>query len=351
MAAFDPRGAWTALVTPFTESGDFDAQTYERLVEFQLAEGVNGLVPCGTTGESPTLTWEEQGEAVSTAVRLARGRAQVLAGAGSNNTSEAVAGTRDAALRGVDAVLLVDCYYNGPSSLELRTEYYERILAEVPTLPIVPYVIPGRTGCSLSPADLAMLHQQHPERVPAVKSATGDFEHMRLDRSLAGPSLAILSGDDDHSLQMMRDPTIAASGVISVMSNIAPGAIASLCRASSEDSQEATRLEHCLAPLFARVTCKMTNPRTLPSGKSVTTEDRFRNPVPVKTMMAGLGMLNPKLRPPLGKMTAPAVQACRDALRQVHELDVRILSPIEPAFDVSIEQRLADDAVWAALAR
>ncbi len=352
MAGFHPAGAWTALVTPFTDSGEFDSRTYSQLLEFQLAEGIDGLVPCGTTGESPTLTWEEQGAAVALAVRKAAGKVGVLAGTGSNNTHEAIAGTRDAWSRGADAVLLVDCYYNGPSSLELRTEYYERILAAVPELPIVPYVIPGRTGCALSSVDLALLHQQDPTRVPAVKSATGDFEHMRKDRELAGRTLAILSGDDELTSKMMLDTTIGASGAISVMSNIAPRAIAALCHAHRDGkADEAERINQSLAPLFACVVLKAASPRMLPSGRLVSTEDRFRNPVPVKTMMAGLGMVNAAMRAPLGRMTAPAVQACRDALATVHQKTPEILKPIEAAFGVSIAQRLADDDVWSALVR
>jgi 4-hydroxy-tetrahydrodipicolinate synthase len=352
MAGFQPAGAWTALVTPFTDSGEFDSRAYSKLLDFQLAEGIGGLVPCGTTGESPTLTWEEQGAAVALAVRKADGKVGVLAGTGSNNTREASAGTRDAWSRGADAVLLVDCYYNGPSSLELRTEYYERVWAEGPELPIVPYVIPGRTGCSLSSVDLALLHQQDPIRVPAVKSATGDFDHMRRDRALAGESLAILSGDDELTSKMMLDPSIAAAGAISVMSNIAPRAIAALCRAhQAGDQQQAERINQSLAPLFSCVTLKFANPRMLPSGKLVSNEDRFRNPVPVKTMMAGLGMLGPTFRPPLGRMTQAAVQACRDAITAVHRNAPEILSPIEAAFGVSVAERLANDDSWSALVR
>lgn len=352
MTAFIARGAFTALVTPFTPSGELDSRAYAQLLEFQLAEGIDGLVPCGTTGESPTLSWEEHGAAVALAVRLAEGRAQVLAGTGSNNTDEAIAGTRDAWSRGANGALLVDCYYNGPSSLELRTEYYERILAAVPELPIVPYVIPGRTGCALASADLALLHLQEPARVPAVKSATGDLEHMRQDRALAGPTLAILSGDDELTLPMMRDPSIAASGVISVMSNLAPRAVAELCRAqASGDSARAGELASQLAPLFEQCTCKVSNTRSLPGGRSVTVQDRFRNPVPIKTMMAGLGMLGRTLRAPLGLMTAPAVQKCRDALTRVHAESPALLAPVEAVFGVSVSQRLADDGVWSALVR
>jgi 4-hydroxy-tetrahydrodipicolinate synthase len=347
---FQPKGAWTALVTPFTASGEFDAHGYARLVEFQLHQGIFGLVPCGTTGESPTLSWEEQGTAVALAVRMAEGRAGVLAGTGSNSTQEAIEGTRDAWSRGVSAALLVDCYYNGPSSLELRREYYERVLAAVPELPIVPYVIPGRTGCMLGSEDLALLHLQDPVRVPAVKSATGDIEHMKRDRECAGPSLAVLSGDDELTLGMMRDPAIGASGVISVIANIAPRAVTQMCDAVlAKDSATADAIHRALSPLFALVTFKNDGERVLPGGRRLATVDKFRNPGPVKTMMAGLGMLNSSLRPPLGPMTASAVARIRQAVATVQANNPEILAPIETAFDVSIKARLADDQIWSSL--
>lgn len=349
---FSPRGAFTALVTPFDATGAFDAHAYTRLLEFQLAQGIDGLVPCGTTGESPTLSWEEHGTAVALAVRAARDKISVVAGTGSNNTREAIEGTRDAWSRGADAALLVDCYYNGPSSLELRTEYYQRVLDAVPQLPIVPYVIPGRTGCVLASEDLAMLHLQDPERVPAVKSATGDFEHMRRDREFSGATLAILCGDDELTLQTMRDDAISACGVISVMSNIVPSAVASMCRAQLRgDTKTADQLRSSMAPLLTMVTCKATSTRTFANGRSVDVLDRFRNPVPVKTMMAGLGMLGPSFRAPLGKMTRPAVAACRQALQQVYAAAPELLTPIEEAFEVRLAERLSDDQVWSDLVR
>jgi len=237
---FRPHGVWTALATPFSADQQVDYDSLRRLIEFQVYEGVDGVVPCGTTGESPTLSWREQDAVVEVAVRVVKGSVGVVAGAGSNNTEEAIRASAQAREAGATAVLLVDCYYNGPSSLELRTEYYERILEAVPEIPIVPYIIPGRTGCELAAADLAILHHHHPKRVPAVKQATGDLERMRLDRQLAGSSLRILSGDDDLTLAMMRDPRINASGVISVFSNIAPGAIAAMVRAQvASDNEEA----------------------------------------------------------------------------------------------------------------
>ncbi len=349
---FRPHGVWTALVTPFSPDMQVDYESLRRLVEFQVREGVDGVLPCGTTGESPTLSWQEHDAVVDATVRAVEGRAGVLAGTGSNNTQEAIRATNQAKEAGATAALLVDCYYNGPSSLELRTEYYERILEKVPDIPIVPYVIPGRSGCALSAADLAVLHLNDPQRVPAVKEATGDLERMRLDRKLSGPALSILSGDDDLTLTMMRDEEIRAGGVVSVMSNFAPATVGGIVRAQAAgDIEEADRMSEALAPVLGLVTCAVSTLRALPNGQSTEVVDKFRNPVPVKTMMAGLGMIPSAKRPPLGKMTNAAVGKCRDALRETHAADPGILGPIEEAFGVRIDQRLADDSLWSTLAR
>lgn len=351
-SSFRPKGAWTALATPFSDRGAVDNAALHRLVDFQVAEGIDGVLPCGTTGESPTLSWQEHDAVIEQAIKAADGRVGALAGTGSNNTKEAIRASEHARDVGADAVLLVDCYYNGPSSLELRTEYYERILSGVTDIPIVPYIIPGRSGCELSAGDLALLHLVDPVRVPAVKEATGDLDRMRLERRLAGPSLAILSGDDDMTVAMMNDPEIGCAGVISVISNIAPGAISAMVRAQGRgDAQEVARVVEALAPILKLVGCEVTSTRTLPNGQTTEVADKFRNPVPVKTMMAGLGMCAPVFRRPLGKMNRAAVDQCREALKQVHLTDKRILSPIEEAFDVRIDQRLGDDAVWAGLSR
>jgi 4-hydroxy-tetrahydrodipicolinate synthase len=345
---------WTALVTPFDADGAFDLPSYRRLVEFQLASGVTGVVPCGSTGESPTLSWDEHNQAVEAAVQCAArasgpGKMRVMAGCGSNSTVEAIAATREAAARGADSALLMDCYYNGPSSLELRTEYYERVLAEVPRIPIVPYVIPGRTGCALEAEDLAILHLTDPVRVPAVKSATGDVERQRRDRALAGASLQILSGDDDLTYGMMVDPEIAACGAISVMSNILPGALLAMCAKAS--SEEGAAIAKDLSPVLGCVGVATGNERKLPSGRSVTVRDRFRNPTPIKTIMAGLGLIQVKARAPLGLMTARAVEHCREAVRAVHRARPGWFEPLDAFFGVDTKRRIEDDGVWVALAR
>ncbi|MCB9627428.1 MAG: 4-hydroxy-tetrahydrodipicolinate synthase [Sandaracinaceae bacterium] len=352
---FDPHGTFTALVTPFTGRDDkakCDEGAFRANVEFQVASGITGLVPCGTTGESPTLTWDEHNRVIELCVEVTRERVSVLAGTGSNSTDEAIMSSTHARDLGASAGLLVDCYYNGPSSLELREEYYERVLAAVSGFPIVPYIIPGRSGCALLAADVAILHQAAPELVPAVKQATGDLDRMAEDRALAGDSLGILSGDDDLTLAMMTDERIRASGVISVMSNIVPAAMTEMVRAQATgDSARALEVQRQLRPLFALVGCTVPATRVLPSGREVATTDKFRNPSPIKTMMAGLGMLSHGLRAPLGSMSRPAVARCRAALMEVHGATPELLAPIEHAFSVSVGQRLADDEVWSALCR
>lgn len=351
-APFDPRGVFTALVTPFTADGKVDEETLRKLARFQLAAGVAGLVPCGTTGESPTLEWEEHEAIVGAVLEEAGDRVSVIAGTGSNSTAEAIYATGAAKKLGASAALVVDCYYNGPSSLELRTEYYERILDAVPDIPLVPYVVPGRSGCALSAADLAILHLSDPARVPAVKQATGDLERMREDRALAGPTLAILSGDDDVTVAMMQDEAIRASGVISVMSNLAPAALVELVSAeASGDRAEVDRLREHVDPLLRLVTCIVPAERTLPGGRVVAARDKYRNPAPVKAMMAGLGMIGPITRAPLGKMSRAAVDSCRAALRDVHARAPEVLAPIGETFGVDVAKRLADDSIWAGLGR
>ena len=344
---FEPRGVWPALATPFTDDGKLDLSAYERLIRFTIAEGVTGVVPCGTTGESPTLSWEEHEALVGAAIRVADGTVGVLAGTGSNNTQEAIRGTDDARRAGASAALLVDCYYNGPSSLELRRDYYERVLKAVPDIPLVPYVIPGRSGCALGAEDLAMLHLSDPKRVPAVKQATGDLDRMRYDRTLCGDSLAILSGDDDLTLDMMNDRGIRASGVISVMANLVPRALSEMVAARSEGHVgRAGEIGGKVGPLLKIVGVRSRSVRTLPDGRELQVEDKFRNPVPLKAMMAGLGMMGTYCRRPLGMMTPAAVAVCRDALRSVWEAAPEYLRPIEEAYEVSVPERIDDDRFW-----
>jgi len=350
MAHFRFEGAWTAMVTPFKENGALDLDGLQRNVDFQVTQGITGILPVGTTGESPSLNWEEHEEVIDKAIEFNGGRAKVLAGTGSNSTAEALVGSRHAHQSGADAVLLVDCYYNGPSSLELRKEYYEAVLEGVPGIHVVPYVIPGRTGCELSVEDIAILASAYPG-VHAVKEATGDLDRMKKTRQMCGPDFQIMSGDDDITFQMMTDPDLNASGVVSVISNVAPAAVEKMTRAIlGGDLEEANKLLEALSPLFGIVTVKAENERSLPDGQTVKVADKFRNPLAIKTVMNGLGMAAGPCRQPLGKMTAAGVVVARDAARETHQRDPSILQPIEEAYGVEIQQRLDDDDVWNALA-
>ena len=223
MSMFDFKGTWTALVTPFNSDDSLNVDGLKKNIEFQIREGITGLLPVGTTGESPTLNWDEHNEVIDQTIKTIAGRVPSIAGVGSNNTAEAVRAAKHAQDIGADAGLLVDCYYNGPSSVELRTRYYEAVAKAAAGFPLVPYVIPGRSGCELSEVDVAIL-SQNPQFV-AVKEATGNLDRMRRERSLCAKGFAIMSGDDDLTATMMTDPAIRAAGVISVMSNICPGAI------------------------------------------------------------------------------------------------------------------------------
>ncbi len=341
---------WTALVTPFTAEMDLDWSGYDKLVAFQMEQGISGLLPVGTTGESPTLSWDEHNGLIDRVIRTAHGKRPVLAGTGSNATHEAITHSLRAAHEGADAVLMVDCYYNGPSSAELRDHYYAAVAARIPDTLVVPYVIPGRTGTALEVADLALLAARHPN-ITTVKEATGDLERMRQTRALCGEAFSIMSGDDDRTFAMMADPQIRANGVISVMSNIAPAAISRMVTLlAAGQLDEASQVRDALAPLFSIVTVKTPNVRTLPDGSQITVEDRYRNPLPVKTLMAGLGMPAGGCREPLGRMSAAGVNTVRQAAAQVWQHAPWVLEPIEAHFGVCIAERLADDSAWNALA-
>jgi 4-hydroxy-tetrahydrodipicolinate synthase len=336
-------GCYTALATPFSDN-EVDFEGLEKLVEFQISGGVSGILAVGTTGESPSLTWEEHNKVIEAIAEKGKGRFQSIAGTGSNCTRETIENTKHAADAGVDAALLVDPYYNGPSSLEIRKEYVAPLAEEFPQIHLIPYIIPGRTGTQLLPEDLAILHQQYPN-VSAVKEATGDIENMRHTREYCGGDFSILSGDDDKTFAMMTDPAIRASGVISVTSNIAPKAVHEMTTRLNEGNLvEGEKLMEALKPLFAVVTVK-TQEET-PFG---TVLCRGRNPLPIKTLMAVLGMPGGPCRQPLGRMTEKGIQVLLEACRTVWKNNPEILEPIAEFFGVDIESRLYDESILSGL--
>ncbi len=329
-------GCYTAMVTPF-DGAVVDEPGLARLADFQILNGISGILAVGTTGESPTLDWEEHHRVVQIYSQQARGRCLCIAGVGSNNTQEALSATRHAVDAGVDAVLLVDPYYNGPSSMEIRKEYLSPVAAAFPDVTLIPYVIPGRTGAQLLPEDLALLHRAHPN-VTAVKEATGNIDNMRNTRRCCGPQFTILSGDDGLTLEMMTDPDIGAAGVISVVSNIAPKAVSDLVRLLDEQQMDAAkRLAEGLAPLFGLVT--VTTKEATPFGEVVC---RARNPLALKTLMQLLGMPSGPCRPPLGKMSRAGLERVVAIAKSVQTNHPGIFAPLGQFFDIDIDARLND---------
>ncbi len=327
-------GCYTAIATPFKE-GAVDYNNLAKFVEFQIQNGITGIIAVGTTGESPVLNWDEHNKVTEVVANTTKGRCLSIAGTGSNNTAESMEGTRYAAKFGVDGVLLVDPYYNGPSSLEIRREYVAPIAAAFPDLDIIPYVIPGRTGAQLLPEDLALLYQSHPN-VGTVKEATANLANMRRTRECCGPDYMIFSGDDGMTFDMMTDPHIKAAGVISVVSNIAPRALSEMVQLLNQGNKpEAESLMLKLEPLFGLVTVNTTEPT--PYGD---VECRARNPLGLKTLMSILGMRSGGCRPPLGKMTPNGLEAVLEAARKVHTAAPEILQPLADFFNVDIAERL-----------
>ena len=334
------EGCWTALVTPFTEKGALDLEGLRKNVTFQI-EGGTHVLPTGTTGESPTVDWREHNQIIEEVVKLAKGTSFVMAGTGSNSTQEALRGTKHAVEVGADGVLLVDCYYNGPSSLELRTEYYEVIAKDFPKTFITPYVIPGRTGTQLEVEDLAILHRNY-KNVRAVKEATGDLERMAKTRRLLGDAFDILSGDDDMTFAMMTREDIKAQGVVSVIANVVPGALAEMTAALNQgDMGRGKELAQALDPLFKIVTVK-----TVEEYEGFQVPCKFRNPSAIKTLMRGLGMPAGPCRPPLGWMTPQGMAVVRDAVRTVYEKNKEVLTPIQDFYKVDLEERIYQDEHW-----
>ena len=332
-------GCYTALTTPF-RSDAVDEEGLNRLIDFQIENGITGILAVGTTGESPVLSWEEHNKVVEIVAKKTRGKCLCIAGTGSNNTKEAIIASKHAIEAGADAVLLVDPYYNGPSSLEIRKEYVGPVAKAFPDVQVIPYVIPGRTGAQLLPEDLALLNKEFPN-VSTVKEATGNIENMKHTRKCCGPEFTILSGDDGMTYEMMTDQQVAAAGVISVASNVAPGAISRMVQLLEDGStEEASNLLSGLNPLFGLVTVK-TMEKT-PYGEVVC---RARNPLAMKALMSILGMPSGGCRQPLGKMTKKGLEIVLDAARKVQGSHPEIFKPLADFFDVDVENRLSDPSV------
>ncbi|MBU1247241.1 MAG: 4-hydroxy-tetrahydrodipicolinate synthase [Proteobacteria bacterium] len=262
------RGAFTALVTPIKD-GAFDEEAYRGLIEWQIENGIDGLVPCGTTGEAATLSHEEQGRVIKVCVDQAKGRVPVIAGAGSNSTKEAIELTQMAKAAGADATLQVTPYYNKPSTAGL-IGHYKAIAAEA-SIPFVIYNVPGRTGQNLLPAQLKAIADEVPE-VFAIKEASGSMIQATDILELLGTDFNLLSGDDFTALPLL---SLGGRGVISVISNIMPAEMSGMCKAFfTGDNQKAQELHLMMNPVN-RVMFVETNP------------------IPVKTSLGLMGIIPP----------------------------------------------------------
>lgn len=290
MSAFVPRGTMTALVTPFCHDAarSLDLPALRRIVEQQIAGGIDALVACGTTGEPATMTHEEWATVIRTVVEAAAGRVPVIAGTGTNDTQKTIALTAEAAQLGADAALVVTPYYNRPSQAGLLAHY--TAVADASTLPIVLYNVPPRTGCNMLPATVAQL-ARHP-RVVALKEAAGSLEQIQELQLLTDFALPILSGEDALCV-----PTYAVggAGVISVVSNCAPAHTAALYRLfSSGQAEAAGKAQVALLPLI----------------RALFSEP---NPQPAKMAMHLLGLCEPVTRLPLltaGEQTKDKLKEC-----------------------------------------
>ena len=283
------RGAFTALVTPFGEDGCVDLRSLAALAEWQIASGIQGLVPCGTTGEGATLLADEHEQVIATVVRVARHRVPVIAGCGSNDTRQTIAAARRAVAAGADALLVVTPYYNKPNRSGM-IGHYEAVAASVP-VPIVPYNVPGRTGQNLG-AELILRLASIPGIV-GVKEAAANLEQLAAIIEGRPDGFAVLSGDDALAMPAVA---LGADGLISVVSNEAPAETAAMIAAALLGDLSAARLVHY---------------RLLPLMRANFIET---NPVPVKVAMALLGRCRELVRAPLGPPEAATRQAVAEAL-------------------------------------
>lgn len=283
------EGAYTAIVTPFTKDNRVDYGKFNELIERQIQGGMDGIVPVGTTGESPTLDNEEHKKVIETAVETCRGRIKVIAGTGANSTSEALELTGFALRVGADGTLQVSPYYNKPNQEGLYRHF--SAIADL-GLPVILYNIPGRCGVEIAVDTVARL-AQHPN-IKAVKEAAGSLP--RVSQILALCDLCVLCGDDPLTLPMMA---VGAKGVISVAANVAPKPVADLVHAVLDGRwQDARRLHQTYFQLFS---------------------DMFldTNPIPVKAALALMGQIEETYRLPLCAMSPDLKKRLADTLRKV----------------------------------
>ncbi len=285
------KGSITAIATPFDKEDKVDESVLERLVEFQIMNGTDGIVPCGTTGESPTLNYAEHEQVIEICARAAKKRIPIIAGTGSNSTQEAIEMSLSAKKIGADGLLLMSPYYNRPTQKGLYLHF--KAIADRVDLPIVLYNIASRTGVNIEPQTIARLSQDC-KNIVAVKEASGSLDQMSQIVALCGKKMIMLSGDDSLTLPQMA---IGGEGVISVVANIIPKDVKAMIVAFNKgEIIEARRLHYKMLPLI----------------KAIFIET---NPIPVKTAMGLMGLCEPNLRLPMCEMGPENLSKLEAALK------------------------------------
>ncbi|NOQ51661.1 MAG: 4-hydroxy-tetrahydrodipicolinate synthase [Desulfuromonadaceae bacterium] len=288
------HGSMVAIITPFTAEGNFDEESYRQLIEFQIENGTDVIVPCGTTGESATLSYEEHDRVIKTCIEQVNKRIPVIAGTGSNATDEAIAISRHAKELGADGLLLVSPYYNKPSQEGLYQHY--KALAESVALPQVLYNVPSRTGMNMTAATTIRLAEF--DNIVAIKEASGDLTQASEIIARAGDKIDVISGDDFLTLPLMA---CGAKGVISVTANIMPKQVKAMVKAIQQGLWDDARKLHL---------------ELLDVHQAMFIES---NPTPVKTSAALMGKCQADVRLPLVAMQAATLEKLQTVLRK-HEL-------------------------------
>lgn len=283
------EGSMVAIVTPF-KNGKVDEKALRALIEFQIAGGTEGIVPCGTTGESATLSHAEHDDVISIAVDACKGRAKVLAGTGSNSTSEAIELTHNAEKAGADGALLITPYYNKPSQDGLYLHF--STLAKETDLPIILYNVPGRTSVNMLPATVARLAEI--DNIVGIKEASGSLQQISEIIALCGKDFSVISGDDPLLWPILA---IGGKGVISVTANVLPDKVFELCQAATKGDSDRARALHYELMAINDVLFIDTNP------------------VPVKAALALMGKIDDELRSPLAPMTSDNIEKLKSVLR------------------------------------
>ncbi|TGL59396.1 4-hydroxy-tetrahydrodipicolinate synthase [Leptospira ognonensis] len=272
------QGVYTAVITPF-RNGKIDYESYFKILENQINSGVAGVVPCGTTGESPTLSYEEHKELIQKTVEVVAGRIQVIAGTGSNSTTEAIELTESACADGVDGILSVNPYYNKPTQEGMFLHFSE--ISKHANKPIMLYNIPGRTNVNLLPETVQRLSEL--SNITAIKEATGDLGQMAKVISLTKPEFTLLSGDDNLTLPVL---SIGGMGVVSVVSNLFPRACVDMVALFQRGDVAASRkIYYKLLPVFINAFIET-------------------NPIPIKAAMSWFGYCQNDLRLPMTSITS-----------------------------------------------